>query len=242
MAFANADGRGTVTSTERIIVLGTGTGVGKTWVTAALARALRRSGASVVALKPIESGVVVSAESDAALLASASSAPPSDPPFVFAEPISPHLAARRSGRAIDLRVIVEHVKRHEAALQNRVTSHVTSFSLIETAGGCLTPLAPGIVNRDLALALEPATWLLVAPDALGVLHDVTATLGALAALGRQPDHVVLSEARARDASTGTNAAELRELGIASPAAVAARGDDGALDDFARALIARSNPG
>jgi dethiobiotin synthetase len=119
-----------------------------------------------------------------------------------------------------------------------VTSHVTSFVLVETAGGALTPLAPGITNFDLALALEPAVWILVAPDALGVLHDVSATLEALSARGRSPDVVVLSEAREPDASTGTNAAELRELGIAAPVAVAARGDGYALDVFAATLIAQ----
>jgi dethiobiotin synthetase len=229
-----------VTSTRRIIVLGTGTGVGKTWVTTTLARALHRCGASVVALKPIETGVEVSESSDAALLASASSTAPSAPPFVFPDPVSPHLAARRFGRAIDIDVVLEHVKRHETKLEKSVTSHVTSFLIVETAGGCLTPLAPGVVNRDLAIALEPATWILVAPDALGVLHDVSATLGALAVRGRVPDHVVLSEARERDASTGTNGPELRELGIATPVAVAARGDEQSLDDFARALIAEPN--
>ncbi len=231
-----------MTSTRRIIVLGTGTGVGKTWVTALLARALRRAGAEVVALKPIETGVAASEGSDAALLASASSSTPADPPFVFPDPVSPHLAARRTGRAIDVAVVLEHVKQHETRLENRVTSHVTSFLIVETAGGCLTPLAPGVVNRDLATALDPATWILVAPDSLGVLHDVSATLGALAMRGRLPDRVVLSEARERDASTGTNAAELRELGIAAPVAVAARGDEQALDDFALALLRESERG
>lgn len=227
-----------MTSTRRIIVLGTGTGVGKTWVTSVLARALRRCGAAVVALKPIETGVAAESEgSDAAVLASASSSVPSVPPFVFPDPVSPHLAARRFGRAIDLATVLEHVQRHEAKLATEVTSHVMSFLIVETAGGSLTPLAPGLTNRDLARALEPALWVLVAPDSLGVLHDVSATLGALASGGRAPDHVVLSEARAPDASTGTNADELRELGIATPRALAKRDDEHSLDEFARMLAA-----
>ena len=191
-------------------------------MTAVLARALRRCGAAVVALKPIETGVVVSEGSDAALLASASSSTPSVPPFVFPEPVSPHLAARRFGRAIDLGVVLEHVQRHEAKLANEVTRHVTSFLIVETAGGSLTPLAPGLTNRDLARALEPAVWILVAPDSLGVLHDVTATLLALRASGCPVHAVVLSESRPADASTGSNAGELERvvfpaLGSAAPA-------------------------
>jgi dethiobiotin synthetase len=221
----------------RVVVLGTGTGVGKTWVTRTLAEALRRRSAFAIALKPIESGIgddATRSASDASLLARASSVASTPPPFTFSDPISPHLAARRAGHSIELERVVRYVSENE----NAVTSHVTSFVLVETAGGALTPLAPGITNFDLALALEPAVWILVAPDALGVLHDVSATLEALSARGRSPDVVVLSEAREPDASTGTNAAELRELGIAAPVAVAARGDGYALDVFAATLIAQ----
>jgi hypothetical protein len=42
---------------------------------------------------------------------------------------------------------------------------------------------------------------------------------------RLPDFVVLSESRAADASTGTNAEELRRLGIADPVATLAAGSD-----------------
>ncbi|HET7544579.1 MAG TPA: hypothetical protein VFK05_32135, partial [Polyangiaceae bacterium] len=99
------------------------------------------------------------------------------------------------------------------------------WSVIETAGGVFSPLGPGITNFELALALEPATWVLVAADALGVLHDVSATLKAMRASGRLPDHLVLSGARAPDESTGGNAAELATLGIAAPSANLARDDD-----------------
>jgi dethiobiotin synthetase len=225
-------------STKRIIVLGTGTCVGKTWIAAAMARALKRLGAEVVALKPIETGVRASApeSSDAALLARASSRAPEPPPFTFRDPVSPHLAARRAGTAIDLARVREYVEGHE----NDVTSHVASFVLVESAGGCLSPLGAGVTNADLACALDPAIWILVAPDALGVLHDVSATLAALAARRRLPDHVVLSSARGADASTGTNAAELVELGIATPSAIAGPSDEHALDALAQTLVSTSN--
>jgi dethiobiotin synthetase len=170
------------------------------------------------------------------VLSRESSLAPEPPPFAFPEAVSPHLAARRVGQRIELERIVGYVARHET----EVTSHVASFVLVESAGGCLSPLAPGLTNRDLAVALEPATWILVAPDALGVLHDVTATLGALAALRRIPDHVVLSAAREPDASTGSNAAELAALRIVTPIATAKRGDEHSLDALAVALIASSH--
>jgi dethiobiotin synthetase len=219
----------------RIVVLGTGTGVGKTWVTRTLTKALRRAGAWVVALKPVETGVDLAIESDAAKLASASTRSPLPPPFVFPDPISPHLAARRAGGSIALEPIVQYVVHHE----NELTSHVTSFCIIECAGGCFSPLAPGVTNEALARALEPAIWILVAPDALGVLHDVSATLGALGSRGRMPDYVVLSAAREPDASTGTNARELASLGIAAPVASVGHGDERALDELAGRLVLRA---
>ena len=222
----------------RLVVLGTGTGVGKTWVARTLTEALRRFGASAIALKPVETGVDPTTESDAAKLASASSRAPSPPPFVFPDPISPHLAARRAGKRIAVEPIVRYVEHHE----NEMTSHVTSFSVVECAGGCFSPLAPGVTNEALAHALEPAIWILVAPDALGVLHDVSATLAALGSRGRMPDYVVLSAAREPDASTGTNAQELASLAIAAPVATVGRGDERALDELAGRLVLRATDG
>jgi hypothetical protein len=102
------------------------------------------------------------------------------------------------------------------------------WSLVETAGGVFSPLNPTATNLSLAVALEPAIWIVVAPDALGVLHDLTATLTAMRANARMPEFVVLSAAREPDASTGTNADELARLGIATPVAVLGRESGAAL--------------
>jgi len=224
---------------RRLVVIGTGTGVGKSYVSCALLRALRRAepSAHVVGLKPIESGVGSDrATTDAGLLEAASSdlpLPDPHPLFAFEEALSPHLAARRAGaRPIEPSAVRSWLEEWE----DRVASHVVSsrdWCLIETAGAVLSPLAPGVTNFDLALALEPAIWILVAADALGALHDVRATLEALSARGRMSDHLVLSAARV-DASTGTNADEMRALGIAAPSAVVGR-DGLGLDDLARRL-------
>jgi dethiobiotin synthetase len=117
--------------------------------------------------------------------------------------------------------------------------HLVAFAVIETAGGLFTPLAPGLTNWELARALDPSIWVLVAPDSLGVLHDTTATLEAARARGRVPDFVVLSAARPADASTGTNAAELESLGIVTPVAVLSRGDDDLSEFSARLLSLRA---
>jgi dethiobiotin synthetase len=185
----------------RVVILGTGTDVGKTYVTAALARGLRRHG-SVLALKPIESGTVAGGTGDAGTIAAAAGHSPRLSRWRFPRPVSPHLAAREAGQAIDLAEVATWV--------NAEASASDAWVLVELAGGAFSPLGPGLTNVDLALALGPAVWLLVAPDSLGVLHDVTATLRALP---RPPDAVLLSGARPADQSTGSNAAELARLGI-----------------------------
>jgi dethiobiotin synthetase len=217
-------------------VLGTGTGVGKTWVSVQLARALRALGQSVVALKPIESGVTPggSDPSDAQLLATASSMNPGEPPYRLPEPISPHLAARRASIQLDVPRALTYVQSHTATPEGIILDWV----LVESAGALLSPLAPGVTNWDFARSLDPATWVLVAPDALGVLHDLSATLEVLRVRGRNPDHVVLSAARKPDASTGTNAAELELLGIARPSASFGRDSLADFENFARRLVAR----
>lgn len=232
----------------RIVVLGTGTAVGKTYFTVALARALAaRRSTSALAVKPVETGFHVGtrgrAASDAERLRRASSVAlrANGPLFAFRDPVSAHLAARRERRQVSPAKIREWIHALES---NEKTLHDTTirWTLVETAGGALSPLTPTVSNAELALALDPAIWILVAPDALGVLHDVRATLLALRHHAREPDFVVLSAARAKDASTGTNAAELSRLRIAEPIASLSRGANhrralarlvSALDDRAR---------
>jgi dethiobiotin synthetase len=231
----------------RIVILGCGTGVGKTRVSAALLRELVARKQPCVGLKPVESGVSPSkpqtppAGSDAALLSEAGSLTThlEHPLYALQQPISPHLAARNSGIAIDLARVAAWVAQTELAMTPRVSSHNALWSIVETAGGVLSPLGPGLSNFDLARVLEPAIWVLVAADALGVLHDVRATSEALSARGRSPDHLVLSQAREPDASTGSNAAELHTLGIATPSALLARNDDRGIAALVDHLLAEA---
>lgn len=227
----------------RLVVLGTGTGVGKTHVSRALAVALRRADpqASIGAIKPVESGISADAQALADFRAleevSNCSAPTPNPLYGFSEPLAPYLAALRAGvDPIELSAVTAWVTRWEHRV-GPAPADSPHWSLVETAGGVFSPLAKGITNYDLALALEPAVWVLVAADALGTIHDTTATLEAMGARGRRPDHVVLSASRAMDASTGTHGRVLRELGIVEPVASLGPGET-TLAGFAEALVAR----
>lgn len=201
--------RATFSGPMRILLVGTGTDVGKTHVACALLAALRTRGATARGYKPVATGIAPGAPcEDASLHARASGAPYEPPTYAFEPPVSPHLAARAAGRAIE----IDRLAARADAIERELPGCVL---VIETAGGLFTPLAPGATNAELARRLAPARVILVAPDRLGVLHDVGATSRAAKALALGLE-VVLSAPAAPDPSTGTNAAELANVGLAAP--------------------------
>ena len=224
----------------RVVIAGTGTGVGKTHVSCALLRRLRARGARVIGLKPIETGLDSGLVTDQSrLLRAASSAGdpgsafhvkqapaggrPDEPfhvqpsPYGFGPAIAPHLAAWGAGQRIDIGLVRSWVIKAQQLNE--------CAAIIETAGGLFTPLAPGTTNLDLAFALEPVLVLLVAPDRLGVLHEITATLGLATARGRPVDAVTLSAPTNPDGSTGRNSTEIQKLGLGPIKAVFPRSSE-----------------
>jgi dethiobiotin synthetase len=122
------------------------------------------------------------------------------PPYLFTRPVSPHLAARDASVVIELSELLRYVA--------SVCEGGPNGILIELAGGLFSPLAPQLTNADVARELDPTLTVLVAPDRLGVLHDVAATTRAAGADRVRIDGVILVAPETPDASTGTNAAEL----------------------------------
>jgi dethiobiotin synthetase len=208
----------------RLVVVGTGTSVGKTHVACALIHAWAARGVRAIGLKPIESGVPSATEpdeaefSDQARLWSASQAfhvkrdrsafHVKRSFYAFPDAVSPHLAARIAGRPVDL-----------GAVRQWVDEHAAPVTVIETAGGLFSPLSDTATNLELLCALGPDAVLLVAPDQLGVLHDVTTTLGLAQARGVRIQGLALCAPQTPDASTGQNALELARLSIAAPLTV-----------------------
>ena len=191
---------------RRVAVIGVGTEVGKTHVTVAVLEALARRGEMVVGLKPIESGVGEGL-TDAAQLERVSTFHVKHPaPYRFEAALSPHLAARLAGRTIELDVVADWVG----------SSHAT-WTLVETAGGLLSPLSPTATNLDLVRRIAPDALVLVAADRLGVLHEVSACEVALRLLAPELPRAIigLQEPVVPDGSTGSNARELVDLRIAA---------------------------
>ncbi len=199
------------------IVLGTGTGVGKTFAAAGFVNSLASAGLAVAGLKPVETGLgdLAPEAGDAARLAGVSfhvKQVSPHPLYGYSAPVAPSRAARVAGDTIDLARIVHWVR----AATAYPDPSAPLARVVETAGGVFSPLGPTDTNFELARALDPATWILVAPDRLGVLHDVTSCLCAMSALGRLPDWLILSAPSEPDASTGTNAQELARLRACPP--------------------------
>jgi len=192
---------------QQFVVFGVGTGIGKTWVASSLARSAPP--ASCLALKPIETGCPPDEPpADAATLADAAGHPMHRPRYCFSEPVTPWLAAEREGVTIEFKPLRTWV---DEAINQHCTTLRATTCIIETAGGVFSPLSATATNLELGSILEPSLWLLVAPNRLGVLHDVGATVEAMRARHRPPDLIVLNDCCPPDASTDTNLALLRRL-------------------------------
>jgi dethiobiotin synthetase len=187
-----------------VVVSGTGTGIGKTHVSEAVLVALGALLPRVAGVKPVESGVEEGGLSDARRLSHASTFHVKHTGLALREPVSPHRAARLEGIDVDVGSLAADLS---AAVQ------AVDVLLAELPGGLFTPLSNAHLNAHFAALLRPDLLLLVAPDRLGVLHDVLATTRAADAMRLGIRGVVLVTPAHPDASTGTNAAELARFSV-----------------------------
>jgi len=170
-----------------LFVTGTDTGVGKTFVSCALARGLRASGIDVGVMKPVETGVPAAGPADArALVAAAQVADPIEIvcPMQFDLPAAPSAAAQAEGRTAHLESLSEAWQ----ALSGR-----HEFMLVEGAGGLLVPCDDETTMADLAARWELPV-LIVARACLGTINHTLLTLEACAARGLEVVGVVVSHA------------------------------------------------
>lgn len=192
-----------------LFVSGTDTDVGKTYCAAAIARRLAHSGVRLGVYKPVASGCRRQVEGwiadDARQLWNAAGKPKTLRdvcPQCFEAPLAPPEAARIAGAEVDadrLRAAAEPWEQGEF-----------DVLLVEGAGGLLSPLADGVLNIDLARQFEPARLLIVAPNRLGVIHQVLATCEAAQRRGVRPAGILLScREPAGDLSLETNASQIR---------------------------------
>lgn len=168
-----------------VVVAGTGTGVGKTWVAAELARQIGRG---VAARKPVQSFDTLPTDADV-LAAATGEAPEAVCPPHRSYPIAiaPFMAADRLGLpAFTLADLVAEIR-----------WPAVDVGIVEAAGGVRSPMtSDGADTVDLCDALQPDAVVLVADAGLGTLNAVRLCLDALA---HHPVTVLLNRFDAGDA-------------------------------------------
>ena len=159
-----------------LFVTGTDTGVGKTFVTATLARRLRGRGKSVFAFKPIETGCelrdgrLVGADQDVIVEAAGGWQTGSlTGIYRLRSPVAPLVAAEAEGTLLDLDLMVA------TTLEGAALADVT---LVEGAGGWRVPLTPSADIAVLAQALGVPV-VVVSRATLGTINHTLLTVEAV---------------------------------------------------------------
>lgn len=168
-------------------VTGTGTDVGKTVVAAGLLRAARAAGLAARAVKVVQTGCVMGANGDCV--------PPDSETYghaspqaehatlkMFAEPCSPHLAARRSGRVLSADDLAASLL--ECAGEGGIV-------IAEGAGGLLAPVNDNETMADVIMRLD-ARVVVAVPNILGAINHALLTAESLRLRGMEPAALIFT--------------------------------------------------
>ncbi len=201
-----------------LFVTGTDTGVGKTVVSSLIIGGLHRRRMHIAGVKPLESGCASGDDgtlipADGVALWSAMDREGTLEDVVYwrmALPVSPAIAAKEEGVAIDL---------HDAAARIFDRSRSYDVVLVEGAGGLLSPLAGDetlvdLIERLNALRDEanepPCATLVVVGSKLGALNHAALTFDALQRRQLVTFGYVLNDFRSSDSITDTPAVQRNE--------------------------------
>jgi 8-amino-7-oxononanoate synthase/dethiobiotin synthase len=181
-------------------VTGTDTGVGKTFVTAAIAANLKASGFRTAIFKPIQTGAIDGAD-DAGYSGRLADCA-AETGQALADPLAPSVAARLDGTEVD----VDSITR---AFERLLAEH--DVVVVEGAGGLLVPLTADMTMADLACDLA-LPLVVVARPALGTLNHTALSIEAARSRGLEVLGVVISGfPSSPNFAEATNPVELERL-------------------------------
>ena len=169
---------------KALFVTGTGTDIGKTYVTGLIVKCLRDAGLSAGYYKAALSGAEVAADGtllpgDALHVARVAGIDAADVTvsYVYRDAVSPHLAAQIEHRPMDFAKVAEDYRRAKER---------TDYLTVEGSGGIICPLRwdddEHVVLDDLAVRLGLAA-LVVADAGLGTINAAVLTAEHLHARG-----------------------------------------------------------
>lgn len=169
---------------KNLFITGTGTDVGKTYVTGLVIKKLRDSGVNPAYYKAAMSGnerrpdgSLIPGDALAVKEVSGIAQPLEEMcPYIYENAYSPHLAARIEGQQVELSVVEEGFRRVSGAYD---------YVTVEGSGGILCPIrydGVKILLEDVIKALH-LSCLLVADAGLGTINNVVLTAEYMRARG-----------------------------------------------------------
>jgi dethiobiotin synthetase len=183
-------------------ITGTDTGVGKTYFTALLTRALRQQSIPAIPLKPISAGD----RSDSIILSEASGgvvSPVEINPVHFTASLSPYAASILESRPFPWGILREKMK--------KLTENYPGPFLIEGAGGWRVPLDSSLGIREWAQELALPV-IVVARNSLGTINHTLLTVESIRQSRSPILGIILNDYFSKsDESSFTNPALLGEL-------------------------------
>ncbi len=219
-------------------VTATGTGIGKTFVTAGLIRHWRGLGLAINAIKPVVSGFDPAdvADSDPAVLLEALGRPADAEqvhrisPFRFRAPLSPDMAARREGRTLDYDGLLDYC--------GRVIAAHRGVLLIEGVGGAMAPLDERRTVMDWMVALG-LPLVVVTGSYLGSISHTLTCVDVLHRRGLTINALVVDESEGSTVPLDETAESIARFLAPVPVVALPRMADGALDHEPFARIAET---
>lgn len=157
-----------------LFISGIDTNIGKTFATGLMARTLAEQGKTVITQKMIQTGCTEISEDIEmhrhiqGIPFTAADREGLTCPYIFTYPCSPHMAAEKDGRAIDLSVITAATRQ----LQERY-----DYVLLEGAGGLMVPIDNQLLTIDY-IKEQDYPLILVTSGKLGSINQTLLSLFA----------------------------------------------------------------
>ena len=178
---------------KKLFITGTGTDVGKTYISALIVKKMRESGYNCGYYKPVVSGVtemcnkLIDSDPNYVIqIADIDSIAEDCTSYWWKEAVSPHLAAKRSNQTIDINKI-----KYDFAQINKKYDYL----LIEGAGGITCPL---VIDKDEKYLLKDLIWelglsiIIVADAGLGTINSTLLTVDYAKSNGIEIEGIILN--------------------------------------------------